>query len=221
VSPRVAGGCNDGRHRGIRVEVRQKPMNRTAKTIIAGLAALGCVTCAAAAGPEPRTIDSVHSSLKVRVFKSGFFSAFAHNHEIEAPIVSGEVTEAGSPSVELRVDARKMSVLDSEASADTRAEVQKKMLGPQVLDTESFPEIHFQSTEVEAKGTDHWLVHGTLDLHGQSHPIEVDVSLKDAVYRGAATLKQTQFGIKPVTVAGGTVKVKDEIKVEFAIALVK
>lgn len=197
-------------------------MNQISKAVLAGLAALGCVTWAAAAGSEPRTIDSAHSSLKVRVSKSGFFSAFAHNHEIEAPIESGEVTESGSPSVKLRVNARKMSVLDPEASAETRAQIQKTMLGPQVLDTEHFPEIHFQSTEVEAKGTDHWLVHGTLDLHGQSHAVVVDVNLKDdGVYRGTASLKQTEFGIKPVTVAGGTVKVKDEIKVEFAIALVK
>jgi polyisoprenoid-binding protein YceI len=221
VSPRVAGGCNDGRRRGIRVEEREKPMNKIAKTIFAGLAALGCVTCAAAAGPEPRAIDAAHSSLKVRVFKSGFFSAFAHNHEVEAPIESGEVAESGSPLVELRVDARKMSVLDPEASADTRAQVQKTMLGPQVLDTEHYPEIHFRSTEIEAKGTDHWLVHGTLDLHGQGHPVAVDVTLKDGLYRGSATLKQSGFGMKPVTVAGGTVKVKDEVKVEFEIALVK
>ena len=196
-------------------------MNNISKAIFAGLAALGCVTWAAAGESEPRAIDSAHSSLKVRVLKSGVFSAFAHNHEIEAPIASGEVTEAGKPSVGLRVDARKLSVLDPEASADTRAQVQKTMLGPQVLDTERFSEIHFQSTEVEAKGVDRWLVHGTLDLHGQSHPVSVDVSLKDGVYRGTAALKQTEFGIKPVTVAGGTVKVKDEIKVEFAIALVK
>jgi len=40
-------------------------------------------------------------------------------------------------------------------------------------------------------------------------------------YRGSATLKQTDFGITPVTVAGGTVKVKNEVKVEFDIALLK
>jgi hypothetical protein len=35
------------------------------------------------------------------------------------------------------------------------------------------------------------------------------------------TLKQTDFGITPVTVVGGTVKVKDEVKIEFEIALMK
>jgi polyisoprenoid-binding protein YceI len=199
----------------------EKLMKQISRAIFAGLAIFSCMTWAAAASPDGRVIDGAHSLLKVRVNKTGFFSAFAHNHEIEAPIESGEVAESGTSSVELHVDARKLRVLDPGASADTRAQVQKTMLGPQVLDTERFPKIHFQSTEVEAKGTDHWLVHGTLDLHGQSHPVTVDVALKDGVYRGTATLKQTGFGITPVSVAGGTVKVKDEVKVEFAIALVK
>lgn len=202
------------------VENRMK-MKKTSRAIFAGLVIFACMTWAAAANTGGRAIDGAHSSLKVRVSKSGFFSAFAHNHEIEAPIESGEVTESGSPSVELRVDARKMRVLDPEASAETQAQIQKTMLGPQVLDTERFTEIRFQSTEVEARGTDHWVVHGTLDLHGQSRPVTVDVALKDGLYRGTATFKQTGFGMKPVTVAGGTVKVKDEVRVEFEIALVK
>jgi hypothetical protein len=47
------------------------------------------------------------------------------------------------------------------------------------------------------------------------------VTLKGEHYRGAATLKQTDFGITPVTVAGGTVKVKDEVKIEFEVVLRK
>jgi len=34
-------------------------------------------------------------------------------------------------------------------------------------------------------------------------------------------LNQSGFGITPVRVAGGTVKVKDEIKVAFSIALIE
>jgi polyisoprenoid-binding protein YceI len=166
-----------------------------------------------------RAIDRDHSSLKIHVSKTGFFSAFAHNHDIEAPISSGEVQTAGNLSVELRVDARRLRVLDTEASQSTRAQVQKTMEGLQVLDADRFPDIHFLSTEVEPKGADHWVIHGTLDLHGQSHPVTVDVTFKDGFYRGSASFKQTAFGITPVTVAGGTVKVKDELKVEFAIAL--
>jgi hypothetical protein len=31
------------------------------------------------------------------------------------------------------------------------------------------------------------------------------------------TLKQSDFGIRPISIVGGTVKVKDELKVEFDV----
>jgi polyisoprenoid-binding protein YceI len=95
------------------------------------------------------------------------------------------------------------------------------MQGPEVLDVGRFPEIHFQSTGAESRGTDRWVIQGNLDLHGQTHPISFEVTLKDGLYEGTAVLKQSEFGITPVRVAGGTVKVKDEIKVKFSIALQK
>jgi YceI-like domain len=206
------------------------------KWMLRGIAAaVVCFTCATAqlAGTEAaRKIDVAHSKMTVRVYKAGFFSALAHNHEIEAPIESGEVIEPGmaldsaatgaqngGQSVELRVDARKLRVADPDTSAETRAKIQETMLGPQVLDAEKYPEIHFKSTTIDAKGADSWVVHGTLELHGQSHAVAVEVALKDGMYRGTAALKQTEFGIKPVSIAGGTVNVKDEVKIEFEIAL--
>lgn len=184
-----------------------------------GVFVWACLILSTPATPGGRPIDISHSSLHVHVHKSGLFSAFAHNHDVEAPIDSGEVIETGTPLVELRADARKLRVLDLEVSADTRAEVQKTMQGPQVLDTNRYPEIRFRSTTIQSAGTDHWLVTGNLELHGQTRPITVEVTLKGGLYRGSAVLKQTMFGITPVTVAGGTVKVKDDLKIDFQIAL--
>jgi len=155
------------------------------------------------------------------VYKSGLFSAFAHNHEIQAQIQSGKVEQGGDQSVELLVDARKLRVLDAEESSETRAKIQGTMLGSQVLDAEHFPEIRFQSSKLEPKGADHWIVRGNLALHGKTHPVSVEVTLKGERYLGSATLKQTDFGITPIAIAGGTVKVKDEVKIEFDIALIK
>jgi hypothetical protein len=175
-------------------------------------------------GPPPaetlRKVDVAHSTLTIHVYKTGLFSAFGHNHEISAPIEGGEVSEAGNLSLALRVDARKLKVLDPE-DPKSRAQVQETMQGPQVLDSIRFPEIRFASAKIEAKGENHWTVRGNLTLHGQNHPISFDVALADKLYRGTATIKQTDFGITPVTVAGGSVKVKDEVKVEFEIALAK
>jgi len=171
------------------------------------------------AGADARLIDGAHSTITVYVYKTGILSGLAHNHEIEALIASGEVKDSSTASVELRVDSTKLRVLDREASDGMRAKIQATMQSAEVLDVSHFPEIHFQSTGVQPDGADHWMVHGNLDLHGQTHPVSFEVALKDGLYQGTAVLKQTGFGITPVKVAGGTVKVKDEVKVTFSIAL--
>ncbi len=91
------------------------------------------------------------------------------------------------------------------------------MLGPKVLDSAQFREIRFHSTEVRRSSEGKWTVQGDLTLHGQTHPVNVDVERQDGRYRGSARLRQSEFGITPVTVAGGTIKVKDEVRVEFEI----
>lgn len=162
-------------------------------------------------------MDVTKSSLKIRVFKSGMFSAFAHDHEILAPIEKGIIDSSASPGVQLQVDARKLRVLDPEIAADQRAEIQRTMEGPTVLDSEHFPDISYQSTSITKTGSAGWDVHGNLDLHGKKQPVVVTVTVQDGHYRGSGSLKQSNFGITPIRIAGGTVKVKDEVKIEFDI----
>ena len=163
-----------------------------------------------------RDIDTQKSVMTVRVFKSGLFSAFGHEHEISAPIERGTITES-RPSVELAVDARHMRVMDKDVSEKDRAEVQETMLGPKVLDTGQFPEIRFRSTAVEPAGKGRWVVRGDLSLHGQTRPVRLEVQGENGHYRGTAELKQRDFGIEPISVGGGAVKVKDGLRVEFEI----
>jgi len=179
--------------------------------VVASGICLGPNLCA-----QNKAIDVNKSSLTVRVFKSGAFSAFAHNHEIQAPIAEGKIDSSGN-SVQLRVDSRQMRVLDPEISADKRSEIQHTMQSAAVLDVERFPEISFQSTTVTSRGEGHWEVRGDLTLHGRKEPVIVDVTLQDGHYRGSASFKQSTFGITPISIAGGTVKVRDEIKIEFDI----
>jgi polyisoprenoid-binding protein YceI len=163
-----------------------------------------------------KAIDTEHSVLTVRVYKSGFLSAFGHEHEIRAPIQTGTFDE-DKPVVDLAVDARTLQVRDSGISDKDRAEIQATMLGPKVLDSEKFPDIRFHSTQVDHLGGEKWIVHGDLTLHGETRPVEVEVEGQNGHYRGSAQLRQKDFGITPVTVAGGTIKVKNEVRVEFEI----
>jgi hypothetical protein len=177
---------------------------------------LFCVTTAAA---QDRSIDTAHSVLKIRVFKSGIFSAFAHDHELVAPLGDGTVHLADNPSVALSIHARELRVLDPDVSSEQRADIQATMEGPEVLDIKRFPEISFQSTAVKRKDDQHWVVRGNLMLHGQTSALDVDVEFKDNHYQGFAQLRQHDFGMTPVRIAGGTVKVKDELRIEFDIVL--
>jgi hypothetical protein len=165
---------------------------------------------------SPTRIDTDRSVLTIHVYKTGLFSAFAHNHEISAPIQSGSFSET-PPEVELSVEARKLRVLDTDVSDKDRGQIQATMLGPQVLDSEKFPEIHFQSKQVERAGEDKWVVRGDLTLHGQTRPVEVKVERQSSRYFGSVELKQKDFGIAPVSIAGGSVKVKNELRIEFQI----
>lgn len=184
-----------------------------------GFIALGFCFLALATGGEKRPIDAAHSRLTVHVGKTGFFSAASHNHEIAAPITRGDVDASKPFSVWFDVNVAGMKVVDADASESDRADVQQRMLGPEVLDAAKFHEIHFASESVESIGELKWRVYGQLTLHGQTKPVVLETSLENGHYRGTATVLQTSYGITPIKVAGGTIKVKDEVQIEYDIVL--
>jgi polyisoprenoid-binding protein YceI len=161
------------------------------------------------------SMDAQRSVITIHVFKSGVFSTFADNHEVQAPLAEGVVDETRR-EVHFVIHSNQLKVLDPNLAATKRAEVQSRMLGPEVLDSERFPRIEFHSTQVEPSSNG-FHVRGELTLHGQTRPVALDVEGQAGTYRGKCSLKQTDYGMKPITIAGGTVKVKDEVKIEFTI----
>ncbi len=166
---------------------------------------------------QSRPIDPGRSTLTVFAYKSGLFSAFADDHIVRAPIAAGSIADQNPLAVEIRVRSADLIVLDPALSASKRAEVQARMVGPEVLDTAQYPDIRFASTTIELVSADRWTVSGTLTLHGASRPATFQVTRQDGRYRGSVTLKQSDYGIRPISIVGGTVKVKDELKIEFDI----
>lgn len=167
-----------------------------------------------------RDIDNQRSIITIHVFRSGLLSAFGHDHEVTARISRGYIEYPENPSVELWIHARALRVIDSNLSEKDRAEVQTRMEGPEVLDVHGFSEIHFRSiTASRQNDGNRWSVRGRLDLHGQSRPILLEMAEADGWFLGTATLKMRDYGIRPPTAAGGSVKVKNEIKLDFKIAM--
>jgi polyisoprenoid-binding protein YceI len=183
------------------------------------LAAASLVWVLGASAPQHHhDIDTQKSTLTLHVGKTGAFSGLGHEHEVRAPIHSGTADTGTNPAVEIHVNARELRVIDTDDSEQNRAEVQKTMLGPEVLDSDGHPEIVFKSTAAESIGPGRWTLHGNLTLRGQTRPVTVQVTLKDGRYTGDATVKQTDFGIKPPGKAG--IRAKDEVKIEFDVRLV-
>jgi len=156
------------------------------------------------------------STITIHVHKSGLLSGFGHNHTVVAPVHQALIDAKGM-TAEIVVLSREMKVTDTDVSEKDRAQIQADMLGPKVLNAEKFPEIRFKSMRITPAGAGHVRVTGTLDLHGVRKEVTLEMTGGGDHYQGKTKLKQTDFGIQPVSAGGGTVKVKDELDLDFDI----
>jgi len=168
------------------------------------------------AGAQAVGIDTGRSNLTIKVDKTGFFSAFAHNHTIQAPIASGQL-DVEKRTITLTFITKDMKVLDEGVKTSEIADIDQTMKSDKVLDVQRFPEIRFVSTAVTSQDGGKYQVRGDLTLHGVTKPVDLVVTLANGRFNGSVKIKQTDWSIAPVSVAGGTVKVKDVIEIVFEI----
>ena len=173
-------------------------------------------------------LDATRSSLTVRTGRGGLFSFAGHEHVIAASQIQGEIlADAASlqaSSVSLTIDAASLRVQGEGEPTEDVPKVQARMTSPELLDVARFPDIVFRSQAVSGKaaGESHFdlLVSGDLSLHGVTRrltfQVHVEVSGDTLTATGRGTLRQSAFGLVPVSVAG-VVKVKDEVVVEYKL----
>ena len=180
---------------------------------LAGLA----LALAATAAAQDAAIDTQRSTVSIHVGKAGLFSAAGHDHTISAPIASGAIRESAPPRAEFIIETAKMTVQpDPKVDAKTQAAIQKDM-EEMTLETRKFPQITFHSSRVDKLSDGQWKVEGDLTLHGVTKPVSLTVKRDGGAYTAHTALKQTNFGIKPISVGGGMIKVKDEVEIDFTI----
>jgi len=200
---------------------------RTPFIVTSVLVVLGSAAVAGAAGATYPVVES-KSSVRIRVGKSGVLSFAGHRHEVQAP-VSGTVTadpaNLSASSVDLTFASGRLHVLPAGEPSGDAPKVEEVMHGPAVLDAARFPEIQFRSKKVTGRalsggGYELSLV-GELSLHGVTReiavPVKVTLDGRSLTAAGQTTLRHDQFGMKPVSAGGGTVKVANEIRVDFQI----
>lgn len=166
---------------------------------------------------QERAIDTQRSKITIHVGKSGLLSAAAHNHTIDAPIASGTLRDSAPPRVEFTVEAAKMMVQpDPKIAAKDQATIQTHMQ-EMTLEAAKYPQIVFRSSRVEKLTGGEWKVDGDLTLHGVTKPLSLRVKQTGDAYTTHIMLKQTDYGITPISIGGGMIKVKDEIELDFQI----
>jgi polyisoprenoid-binding protein YceI len=172
-------------------------------------------------------IDPATSRFTVRVTSVGMLSALGHNPTIAVRDFSGEAGFVPGTLAQafIRVTARPNSFeLTDDISQKDKFEIEGR-IQQEVLETSRFSEIVFESSAIAPTqmGENQFAVNisGNLTLHGNSRrqTIICQVSVTEDSLRGFGefTLRQTDYGIKLVSVAGGTLKVKDEVKCSFEI----
>ena len=170
-------------------------------------------------------IDGKASRFTVQAFATGLLARMGHNPTIGIRDFSGEMKfnpdklEAGS--FRLVIKTASLSVQDDITSKDLRE--MERLMNEEVLETAKFPEILYEAPSISVtKMTDTLCsatLNGKLTLHGvtRNQPIAVRVALLGSMLRasGDFSLDQTDYDIKLVSVAGGSLKLKDELKFSF------
>ncbi len=174
-------------------------------------------------------IDAARSRFVVQAFADGLLSMFGHDPVIavtgfggDARCIPGTLADA---SLLLLVRADSLAVTGKASEKDRRE--MERAIREELLESARHAEIAFMSTKVSAtqtgEGEYRVRIDGSLSLHGvtRNHTIQAQVTANgnsgSLRAQGEFPLRQSDYNIKPTSVAGGTLKVKDELKVSFDI----
>jgi polyisoprenoid-binding protein YceI len=178
-------------------------------------------------------VDPTKSRVTIHVGKAGAFSFLAgHTHEVSGPIEAGSVdvdADALTQShVRLVIAAADLKVSAAGEPQGDAPKVQEAMDGEKVLDVARYPRMTYESTAAVVKNrTENQLdlnVAGKLTIRDVTQPVIVPVRValsgSSLHATGRIEIKQSTFGIKPISVAG-VVAVKDTLDIDFSISATK
>jgi polyisoprenoid-binding protein YceI len=172
-------------------------------------------------------IDPKASQFTVQAFASGLISAVAHSPKIAIREWTGTVNfipdTLSDAKLKVVIKTSSLEVLDELRESDRRE--LHRVMNDDVLETRRFPEVVFESSVIGADRQKDSLysvnVEGRLYLHGvtngQTFISQVAFGVDSFRAHGEFTLLQTDYGIHVASIAGGTLKLQDELKFRFYV----
>jgi hypothetical protein len=160
-----------------------------------------------------------NGTLAVRTGRTGTVAKAGHDLLIHVTGWRGTLVDGDGMSVTLDADSTSLRVREGTggmmALDDSDLANIEQTIDDEVLERQ---DISFRSTRVE-KTADGFSVTGDLTLRGTTRPIAFDLELSNGRVRGAAVVKQTEWGMKPYTALFGALKVADDVRVEIDCSL--
>jgi len=199
---------------------------------------LALLTSLLAAGPaaaERYAVTAGDSWVLAVTGKAGLLGVFGHRHSVLGTEVEGEIcfdpqapgetrARVAVPTAALAIDdrrGRQLAGIGKGPGADDVEEIQADMLSEPYLAAEQHPEIVFELKSAEPGDDDGYVASGSFELRGVARQVKVPVVVERGddgglVVSGGFTVKQTDHGIEPASVAG-VVKVADEVEVRVRL----
>lgn len=188
------------------------------------------------AGANRYRVIAEESLLQILVYRGGAMARLGHNHVIASHHLDGEVHLAHDPLAtrfDIRVPVNELTIdepaMREGAGPDfppgvpqsARDGTRKNLLSEALLDGANYPVIRLRATDVTAAGHE-FDVGVEITLKNQVRQVRVPVQMERRpgalVARGEFALKQSELGLKPFSVAMGTLVVLDEMKIRFEIS---
>jgi polyisoprenoid-binding protein YceI len=172
-------------------------------------------------------IDANTSLFTVQAFAAGLASVIAHSPSFAVRDMVGDMQfipdSMKNASLRLKINLRSLEILD-EVSRQDRNQIERVMFD-EVLETGRYPEARYESTRVNISGGGEGIcradVAGDLTLHGVTRGVSLDSQVvvgEDTLRaQGSFSLMQPDYGLKIAAVAGGTLKLREELKCHFFI----
>jgi polyisoprenoid-binding protein YceI len=174
------------------------------------------------------SIDAKASLLTVQAFASGIAAVVAHSPKFAIRNFLGTAGFApdapeGS-SLDLTLMLNSLDLLD-EVRTTERREIERVMFG-EVLEINRYPTIEFKSSHIRSANISpnmyRMSIQGELTLHGTTQGTKIDTQVMvgedNLKAQGTFSIMQSDFGITIATVAGGSLKLKDELKCAYFIS---
>lgn len=170
-------------------------------------------------------LSTDNGRITLQTSRDGLVAQAGHDLTIDAGRWSGELVvgpDLSPISLEVTVDLGALVVRDGTGGIKPLSDRDRREIAVtarKVLAADRYPDATFTATGFEPAG-DGGTITGTLALAGRSRPERLEVSqISPSHYRATATIRQTDFGIKPYSAFLGSLKVSDAVRVEVDLDL--